>query len=54
MSDVKHKVSPNVRITQEQKNTILELAKQSKNTYSDMFRIILTIGIEHFKNINKI
>lgn len=47
----KQKVSTNVRITTEQKKEIKELAEQNNNTYSDMFRQLLTLGIQQFKKI---
>lgn len=47
----KQKASTNVRITVEQKEEIRQLAEQNNNTYSDMFRQVLTLGIQQFKKI---
>lgn len=47
----KQKVSTNVRITVEQKQEIKDLAEQNNNTYADMFRQVLTLGIQQFKKI---
>ena len=46
-----NKVSPNVKIHPDQKKQIHDLADQTNNTYSDFFRMILTLGIEKFKSM---
>ena len=46
-----NKVTPNVKIHPDQKQQIMDLAKETNSTYSDTFRMILTIGIESFKKL---
>jgi hypothetical protein len=45
------KVTPNIKIHPDQKQIIIDLAEETKNSYSDMFRIVLTLGIESFKKL---
>lgn len=44
-------VSPNVKITIEQKEQIIDLGAGSNNRYSDMFRLCLTLGINEFEKL---
>lgn len=44
-------VSPNVKITVEQREQLRELGKQTNNRYSDTFRLCLTLGIIAFKQL---
>ena len=45
-----NKTTPNVKVTPEHIEIIKDLAEQTGNKYSDMFRMILTLGIENFKS----
>ena len=44
------KVNPNVKVHPDQIKEIKGIADESHNSYSDMFRMILTIGIQAFKS----
>jgi len=45
-----NKVTPNVKIHPDQLRKIKEMAKQTNNTYSDMFRMVLSVGLQTWKS----